>query len=106
MVSSSVVNRHMEEALATVDPKLYRMVASRELLVGIVYHSRARSIRFRLMSPSSVFTAEFTAISVALIHIFFEAPWDYVILTDFSSYSSARLRLQTKKYGSSVKVAA
>jgi hypothetical protein len=36
MVSSPVVNRHMEETLATVDPKMYRMVAPRELLVLMV----------------------------------------------------------------------
>jgi hypothetical protein len=51
------------------------------------------------MSLSSVFTDELTEISVALIHIFFETPWDYVILTDFSSYSSDRLRMQTKNMG-------
>jgi hypothetical protein len=40
-----------------------------------VYHLRDCSIRFRLMNPFSVFTAELPAISL-------ETPGDYVILTD------------------------
>jgi hypothetical protein len=51
--------------------------------VGLaVYHSLDCIIEFRLASPSRVFNAEPTAISVALIHIFFNIPEEYVILTD------------------------
>jgi hypothetical protein len=105
IVGSPVVNKHMEKVLATVDLEMYLMVAPRKFLCGIdtnrpsnllyadhylmdvtggltVSQSQDCSIRFHLMSLSSVITAELTAISVALIHISFEITGDYVILTD------------------------
>jgi hypothetical protein len=35
IVGCPVVNRHMEEALATEDSEMFRMVATRELLVSL-----------------------------------------------------------------------
>jgi hypothetical protein len=72
-----------------------------------------RIVALGLLSPFSVFTAEFTAISVAPIHISVETPGDYVILNDslnsICAMESRKTSLHThsivfkckQKYGSS-----